>query len=363
MNNHQEELGGSGYSSRETPNRQTQMNKKERRKYPSLRSFTWSEDSKKSEGQLLVENTVQEWYDAKHATSSIFEIEFINSLDIKQCPFCGSNDFIKYGHKKDGTQRYICKECGKRFTALTNTIFDSKKIPISEWIEYLLHLFEFHSINSTAYDNRNSPTTGKYWLIKTFEVLKGIQDDVVLDDTVYLDETYFTKVKSKLVTKDEKKLKGISRNKIGVGVACNETKSIFIVTGTSKPSRKSTIETYGKHIARGSVLVHDDEHSHSILIEELELESIVYPTKETKGLSDKDNPLYPVNNLHLLLKQFIRNHGAYDREHLQDWLNLFWFIMNEPKDKYDKVLKFIELTVLSPKKVRYRDAMSSKHSK
>ena len=29
VNNHQEELGGSGYSSRETPNRQTQMNKKD----------------------------------------------------------------------------------------------------------------------------------------------------------------------------------------------------------------------------------------------------------------------------------------------------------------------------------------------
>ena len=363
MNNHQEELGGSGYSSLETPNRQTQMNKKERRKYPSLRSFTWSENLEKSEGQLLVENTVQEWYNAKHATSSVSEIDFINSLDIKQCPFCGSHDFTKYGHRKDGTQRYICKGCGRRFTALTNTIFDSKKIPISEWIEYLLHLFEFHSINSTAYDNRNSPTTGKYWLIKTFEVLKGIQDNVVLDGTVYLDETYFTKTKSKLATKDGKKLRGISRNKIGVGVACNETKSIFIVTGTSKPSRKSTKETYSKHIARGSILVHDDEHSHSILVEELELESKVYSTRETKGLSDKDNPLYPVNNLHLLLKQFIRNHGAYDREHLQDWLNLFWFIMNDPKDKYDKVLKFIEMAVLSPKRVRYRDAMSSKHSK
>ena len=74
VNNHQEELGGSGYSSRETLNRQTQMNNKERRNYPSLRSFTWSEDSKKSEGQLLVENTVQEWYDAKHATSSILKL-------------------------------------------------------------------------------------------------------------------------------------------------------------------------------------------------------------------------------------------------------------------------------------------------
>ena len=92
------------------------------------------------------------------------------------------------------------------------------------------------------------------------------------------------KVRSKLVTKDGKKLRGISRNKIGVGVACNETKSIFIVTGTSKPSRKSTKETYSQHIARGSVLVHDDEHSHSILIEELELESIVYPTKRNKRI-------------------------------------------------------------------------------
>lgn len=73
VNNHQEELGGSGYSSRETPNRQIQMNKKERRKYSSLRSFTWSENQEKSEGQLLVENTVQEWYNAKHATSSVSE--------------------------------------------------------------------------------------------------------------------------------------------------------------------------------------------------------------------------------------------------------------------------------------------------
>lgn len=49
-----------------------------------------------------------------------------------------------------------------------------------------------HSVIITkAYDNRNSETTAKYWLIKVFEVLKGIQDDIVLDGTVYLDETYF----------------------------------------------------------------------------------------------------------------------------------------------------------------------------
>ena len=41
--------------------------------------------------------------------------------------------------------------------------------------------------------NRNSRTTGKYWLIKKFEVLIVIHDDVILDSTVYSDITYYTK--------------------------------------------------------------------------------------------------------------------------------------------------------------------------
>lgn len=65
-----------------------------------------------------------------------------------------------------------------------------------------------------------------------------------------------------------------------------------------------------------------------------------------------------MNHLHLLIKRFISSHGGYDREHLQDWLNLFWFIMNDPKDKYDKVLKFIRMAINSPKRVKFRNALS-----
>ncbi len=77
-------------------------------------------------------------------------------------------------------------------------------------------------------------------------------------------------------------------------------------------------------------------------------------------MDDKDNPLQPVNELHALMKRFMRMHGSYQREHLQDWMNLFYFIMNDPKDKYDKVLKFIQLAVDSPKRVKYRDTMCKK---
>ena len=93
------------------------------------------------------------------------EITFINSIKIYDCPYCGGS-VNKNGHRKDGLQRYICCDCKRKSNPLTNTIFDSHKIPISEWIEYLLHLFEFHSVKTSAIDNRNSDTTGRYWLFK-----------------------------------------------------------------------------------------------------------------------------------------------------------------------------------------------------
>lgn len=37
--------------------------------------------------------------------------------------------------------------------------------------------------------------------------------------------------------------------------------------------------------------------------------------------------------------------------------------MNEPDDKYDKALKFIQLAVYSPKRMKYRDTMCKKDYK
>ena len=56
----------------------------------------------------------------------------------------------------------------------------------------------------------------------------------------------------------------------------------------------------------------------------------------------------------------MRQHGSYYRDNLQDWMNLLWFILNEPYDRYAKVLRFIELAINSPTRVKYRDAMKAK---
>ena len=168
---------------------------------------------------------------------------------------------------------------------------------------------------------------------------------------------YFSKIKKDTISKDNKKLRGVSRNKLGVAVATNLDKSIFIVTSTSKPSEVSTLKAYGKYIKEGSTIIHDKEKSHNILISSLNLNSIAYSSEELKGIDDKDNPLDSVNNLHDLAKRFMRQHDSYNRDNLQDWMNLLYFILNKPNDKYEKVLRFIELSISTQKRVKYRESM------
>ncbi|MCH4223200.1 MAG: hypothetical protein LKF79_05445 [Solobacterium sp.] len=327
----------------------------------SLKYLKWDDKKTLTASQKLISRTVHEWYDAKHPAVSHEELKMVNGLTIDHCPICGSAEIIKYGCYKDGTHCYKCLSCNHKFSPLTNTIFYDRKIPISEWIEYLLYLFEFHSITTAARDNRNATSTGRYWLFKVFAVLKEIQNNVVLEGDVYIDEMYFSVIKEKVVEKDGKKLRGISRNKIGVAAGYdNHRHIVLIVENTSKPSIRSTWKALGTHIKPGSTLIHDGDNSHSVLISRLNLIEKKYTTSETKGLDDKDNPLDPINNLHSLAKKYMRAHGGYDRDNLQDWMNLISFILSEPDDRYEKVDRFIKLAIVSPQKVKYRDVMGNK---
>lgn len=95
----------------------------------------------------------------------------------------------------------------------------------------------------------------------------------------------------------------------------------------------------------------------------MNLESIVYDADEIKKLDDKDSPLDLINEIHSLAKRFMRAHGGYDRDNLQDFMNLIAFILNKPKDRYEKIDLFINMALSTPSVVRYRDAMSKKPSK
>ena len=83
--------------------------------------------------------------------------------------------------------------------------------------------------------------------------------------------------------------------------------------------------------------------------------STSYNSEGLKGLPDKDNPLDPVNRRCDLLKRFLNTHSGFNRDDLQDYLNLFAFMMNKPMDDFEKVEFLLLRALKTPNLLKYRD--------
>lgn len=304
----------------------------------------------------MMVSTLSEWYDAKHRKASPEEVAFINSQPVDSCPYCGSAKLRRDGFaKRTGLLVRECRSCGRKFNPLAGTIFDSRKIPFSEWVEFLVHLFQFHSVRTSAFDNRNADSTGFYWLSKVFLVVDGIQEGVVFSGDVWIDETYFPRWKSLSETRGGKGLRGLSRNQFCVCSATDGKRCSLVLCGVGKPSGRKAVKGYAGHIAEGSRVIHDGDNSHDALIAFLGLGSEVHPTSETKALADSENPMEPINEVHRYLSGFIGSHRGFSRGELQGWLNLFCFWWNTPGDAFVKAREFIKLATKKRVMMRYRD--------
>ena len=331
----------------------------------SRRRTPWDDMDVLSELETFISSEYKDHYKARHLklTDSQKEIILLNSYKPASCKICESTNFHKNGYTSNGIQRYKCNDCDQTFTILRNTIFENHKISLTEWIEFLLNLFGYSSINLNSKTNKNAPTTSKYWLAKVFLLLEDYQDGIILSDEVEIDETYYSVISSQIATIDGVKLRGISNNKYCIAIGCDKNQLYCVLQGKGKPSINKTRKSFITHIKEGSTLIHDDEHSHSVLISELNLNSVSYSTKELKGLTDKDNPLRRINHYCFLLKKFLNSHPGFNRNELQGYLNLFSFMMNKPHNKLEKVNILLELSLNTSKKLTYRQYYSSNKPK
>ena len=322
----------------------------------SRRRTPWTGVSEATPMQIFIETCTRDDYEGKHPEiKGSAEIPLLNSMSVEECRQCGSGHIKKRGFTANGLQRYKCLDCGCSFNILTNTLFDCHKIPLTEWLDFLLDIFGYGSFSLTSKANRNSINTTKYWIEKVFLMLEDYQKDIVLGGKVWIDETFY-RVREPDVQRrpDGKEYRGLSRNQQCIAIGTDGTNIFAFVEGTGKTSSKRTWDAFSSHIKEESHLIHDMEKSHGILVSRLNLTSEVHDSRVTKNLADKDNPMDPVNQACRMLKLFLRSHSGFMREDLQDYLNLFCFIMNPPENKYEKLEKLLNLAVHYPKVHRFR---------
>lgn len=71
--------------------------------------------------------------------------------------------------------------------------------------------------------------------------------------------------------------------------------------------------------------------------------------------NNPENPLAAVNRLCYLLRLFLDSHTGFDRTRLGGYLDLFWVMMNPPRDKMEKAAFVLVRAMRNPKTLRYRD--------
>lgn len=334
--------------------------KRKSERYKSRKITLWDDLLEKTPSQEFITRVNMEHYNQRHpALSETGEVDLINSYVPKKCPYCGCEAFKRYGKTRIGVQRYKClnDKCAQTFLSTTGTIFDCHKISVSEWIEYCLNLFRNVSVITDSWNNKNAFTTSRYWLEKLFLILDKYQENIVLSGKIWLDETYYgIMLKDTQLNSDGSKPRGLSRNKICIGAATDEHHNVVLIAeGFGKPSQKMSFETFINHIEPNSTLVHDSEKTHKKLIDKLSLTNEQYSSKELKELEDFENPLDPINHIHYLTKRFLYSHSGFDRTQIQDYLNLYSFILNPPFDKLEKMDILLNLVFQNPKLLRYRD--------
>lgn len=86
-----------------------------------------------------MELRLQSLIDDERCYEAVRQLRWRNGI---KCPHCESKSIIKRGRDDTAAsrQRYECKECGKRFDDLTNTVFSGHHQPLKVWVIFLYFL-------------------------------------------------------------------------------------------------------------------------------------------------------------------------------------------------------------------------------
>ena len=144
-----------------------------KRRNKSRRQTPWDAQQTLTATQEFIQMHYKAQYANRHPSiSSTGEAVMINSYEPSECPYCHSDRFIRKGYDANSIRRYRCLLCGQSFKPTTGTIFGSRKISISQWIDYCLNIFRYVSLNADSWNNRNALSTSKYWLDRDFYRIK-----------------------------------------------------------------------------------------------------------------------------------------------------------------------------------------------
>lgn len=274
----------------------------------------------------------------------------------RTCPHCGTSSVVRNGKRKDGTQRYLCKDCGKSFIARSNSITYGTRKSLVTWETFIECMLMGLSLEKTAVMCKIHRNTAFYWRHKVLDALQTMADEVKLNGIIEADETFFevsykgnhSKSSTPLPRAahhrgKSSKLRGLSKDKVCVPCAVTRTGlSISKISNLARIRIKGLEGVFNGRIEPGSSLVTDKASAYKQFTanNNIELKQVKSGLHTTKGIYN----IQHINSYHSHLKSFISRFNGVSTKYLNNyliWHNFLNYSNGNFEHKRDSLLSYV----------------------
>ena len=315
--------------------------------YNGVKYFTWSRVMSELKDvitayrklpfgdRVVFYSTVSNGVDVREETVQDFFIETRMGESLS-CLYCKGDHVVRNGKRKDGTQRFLCRDCGKSFIPGSNTITSGTRKRMSTWVKYLKCMLDKKTLKESSEECGISMPTAFSWRHKILDALREVTDKVYLDGTVEADETFFNvsykgnHKNSKTFTMPRKahkrgndtRAKGLSSEKVCVPCAVDASGISYARPAKlGKPSSSCISTVFDGIIAPDSTLCTDNEKAYRAFSKSKSIHLIQMDTDS--HISVRDGISYGIqriNAYHRTLKEFIGRFHGVSTKHLGNYI-------------------------------------------
>ena len=249
------------------------------------------------------------------------------------CIYCGSSHVVKNGTRKDGTQRFLCRDCKKSFFHTSESVTSRTRKNLSVWTSYLKCMLDKKTLRETSEECGISMSTAFSWRHKILDALHEMNGKVFLDGTVEADETFFdvsykgNHKRFDLPRQPHKRghsvrKKGLSSEKVCVPCAVNEAGFSYARPGkTGKVSSDCIKKIFEKVIAPDAVLCTDNEKAYMSFARDRGIRLVQMDTDcRTISKDGRNYGIQRINAYHSRLKLFISRFHGVSTKHLGNYI-------------------------------------------
>ncbi len=242
------------------------------------------------------------------------------------CIHCGSiNSQIKHGKTRRNQQRYKCKSCLKTYI-LDNSL--TSELQNSDYIfkKFIGYMIDDVTLSVIARNLKIDIKTALYYRYLVFESLRNYQDEITLNGTILIDET-FVRISDKryrLIRPDGKGIRGISFNHLCVITMIDLSGNcVSKVASRGMASPDKFIELFTSNIGNVYQIIHDGASTQKQFMRQFKV-----PNYDARREGDGEYTSLLADSLHSNIKRYLFKHAGYRLKNLQHYMNFFIYRYN-----------------------------------